>query len=261
MSQIYTISNKIADIKLLPNKRSELISQGLFGENLIVKRKKSSWTECILLRDQYVGWIENKDLMKRLEHNYKVISIKTIIKKKPDIKSETISHLSIGSLVMVLHFSGEWAKLKLNHNNKVGYVPMKHISHINYFNGTIVDHASKMIGTPYLWGGKSSFGIDCSALVQLAFQIYGFNFPRDTVDQIKIAESNFVTTDNLSKDCILFWNGHVALAKSKNYLIHASAQKMSVVCEYSPSAIRYIEKVTNSNTRIFKIIKSSLKNN
>ena len=161
MNKKFTIKNKTANIHLRPNRNSELVSQGLFGESFIVKKQKNFWFQGFLIRDEYNGWIHKKDLIMNFVPNYKVLAVKTIIKKKPDIKSETIDYLSMGGLVKVHSVTDEWAKIIIYYN-KIGFIPTNHISPIKSQCYNIINQAVFMIGTPYLWGGKSSFGIDCS---------------------------------------------------------------------------------------------------
>ena len=254
MTKSYSIGSKIGQIKQRPSHISELTSQALFGETFILEKQENSWVYGTLLSDQYSGWIEKKHLTHILSPNHKVIALKTIIKTKPDIKSQSIICISIGAFVEVLEFTNEWAKIKFG-KNKLGYIPISHISSINLKEDNWVNNALIMLGTPYLWGGRSAFGIDCSGLIQLAFQISGFDFPRDTKDQFLFAKNNFVKTNEISQKSILFWDGHVAFTKGKKYLLHASAKKMSVVCEPILESIEYIERVTKSKTKIFDIIK------
>jgi hypothetical protein len=255
MKQVfYSIINPSCNIYLEPNIHSEMVSEVLFGEQLEVVKRIHKWIYIKLNLDHYSGWIEEQNLIEYVKPTHRVITQKTIIKKEPDIKSNSISYISMGSFVKVLSIQKKWAKFLLPKDN-VGYIPKNHIKPLDLKENNWIEKSILMLGIPYLWGGRGLVGIDCSGLIQVTFQASGLEIPRDTKDQVIFAEKNFMKKEKISKNCILFWNGHVAFANNEDSIIHASASAMSVICEPVLGSITKIEKITNSQTNIFKIPK------
>lgn len=246
----YSVSVNACKLFEKPNKRSEMTSEGLFGENFKVLKTKGNWVFGELGEDNYRGWTEKKNLSHKINENHKVIVLKTVVKEKPDIKSNPIFVISMCSRIHVTKIINNWAKIKLN-KNKYGFVPRNHIKSIDCKTTNWIGKSTQMIGMPYLWGGRGSMGIDCSGLIQIAFGACGFNFPRDTEEQLHFVKTRFFSTNKLSQNCILFWKGHVAFAENEQFIIHASASEMSVVRESAYLSIKKIENITKSKTLIF----------
>ena len=96
--------------------------------------------------------------------------------------------------------------------------------------------AERFLGTPYLWGGKSSLGLDCSGLVQVALTACGINCPRDS-DMQEQALGKSISLAGLQRGDLIFWKGHVAIARGRNSMIHANAFHMAVAIEPVAEAI------------------------
>ncbi|MBV8924678.1 MAG: C40 family peptidase, partial [Bradyrhizobium sp.] len=122
-------------------------------------------------------------------------------------------------------------------------VPQRHVADIDHNEADFVAVAERFVGTPYLWGGKSSLGLDCSGLVQLALNAAGIDCLRDSDMQqgslgraIEIAEAT-----KLKRGDLLFWNGHVAIARDARTIVHANAHHMATVIEDTAAAIARIK--------------------
>src|SRR5204862_2687440 len=111
-----------------------------------------------------------------------------------------------------------------------GYVPKGHLAVLRTHETDFVAVAERFVGTPYLWGGKSSLGIDCSGLVQVALNACGIPCPRDTDMQEK-ALGKPTSLAGLQSGDLIFWKGHVAVARGRNSLIHANAFPMAAAIE------------------------------
>ena len=109
--------------------------------------------------------------------------------------------------------------------------------------------AERFAGTPYLWGGKTSLGIDCSGLVQVSLQAAGVDCPRDTYMQEAHFKSDVALAD-LRRGDLIFWKGHVAIARDAQSLIHANAHHMMVAIEPVSGAIERIAKAGGAVTGV-----------
>ena len=137
-----------------------------------------------------------------------------------------------------------------------GYVPLRHLGDAAYRESDFVAVAERFIGTPYLWGGKTSLGLDCSALLQLALASAGVTCPRDSDMQEQALGSAIEPTrdcSNLRRGDLVFWEGHVAIARDNATLIHANAHHMAVAIEPIVEAIARIRAAGSETTSIRRI--------
>ena len=126
-----------------------------------------------------------KNLGEIIKSSHRVVSNRSYLFKNNDIKSGYIDYLPLGSQIYVSDFDYFWAKVYLGKNAKqeFAYIPRKHIIKNEDKIDDWVSTAEKLLGTPYVWGGRNSIGLDCSALLQLSYQTYGENIPRNSIDQ------------------------------------------------------------------------------
>ena len=121
-----------------------------------------------------------------------------------------------------------------------GFVPADHLAPLRSFEPDFVAVAERFRGVPYLWGGKTSLGLDCSGLLQVALQACGIPAPRDTDLQeraLGAAGAPDAAFGNLRRGDLLFWPGHVAIARDRDTLVHANAFHMMVAIEPTADAI------------------------
>ena len=158
----------------------------------------------------------------------------------------------MGSQIYVTDFDDFWAKVYLNNNteHKFGYVPRKHIVKIEEKIDDWVSTAEKLIGTPYIWGGRNSMGLDCSALLQLSYQTYGENIPRNSIDQSLLSKEIINNKEKLKRGFVVFWKGHVGIMVNETYCIHANAFHMEV----SKEQLVNISTRAGKNNPIIKIM-------
>ena len=249
---IKQISLPKAQVRAKPGLKFELTNELLFGEKVKIQRDIGDWVLCSAAHDNYLGWIEKKGLTDVLETNYRVISLRSFVYEKDDIKGNTIFHLSLGSKISVTSKKKVWSKIKFINNNEVktGFVPSRDIIKINESITNWVNTAEKFINTPYKWGGRDSQGIDCSALIQLSLETAGLNFPRDTIDQYRKIE--IVNNDIKDRGSLIYWDGHVGVMTNKNKILHANAFHMTVLKEPLVDVIKRSEK---EGKKILKIVK------
>lgn len=222
-----------ANIHSKPMKTSALETESLFGEFVEIIDHYNSWAFCKLETDDYCGWIQKKNLGNLRKPTHRVLTIRTSIYKKKDIKSNYIHYLSIGSLLSVKNFDENWAEIYLpeNYTLKTAFVPSQHIVEIKHKVNDWVDVAEQFVGTPYKWGGRDSIGIDCSALLQLSYQSYGQNIPRNTKDQVNVDKKKITNLGKLKRGHVVFWEGHVGIMTDDIFCIHSNAFHMRTIIE------------------------------
>ena len=245
------VNAKLATVKstfspLYSNKGSKLSTQLLYGEECDVFETKNGWSWIQSRRDNYVGYTPTIHLTRKIyKPNSKVISLRTVIYTKPDIKSVTKGYLSFNSLVEVIKIKGKYSLIK-----NLGWCPSLDLAKIKSSKFNHIDLSKQYLDTPYLWGGRDSMGIDCSGLVQNLHQINNRPFPRDT-DMQEIFVTNEVKYEkDLKAGDLVFWKGHVAMMIDNSNIIHANAFHMKTAIEPLSTAKKRILK---SNGKIKKL--------
>ena len=187
-------------------------------------------------KDGYRGYVKKIDLEPFEPKTHWVKSLGTHAYIEPNIKSSDQISLPFGSLISIT------SDVKKFVMTKYGYIPKQHLMPIGSFFSDPIQVASLFLGTPYLWGGNSAIGIDCSGLIQTACLACGIACPGDSGPQ-QTAFSN--VGGPWGKGQLIFWKGHVALTISDTELIHANARTMSVAIERIEETIENIAKAGN----------------
>lgn len=234
-----------------PDVNSFLETECLFGETVEIFDKYSDWVFCKLITDNYVGWINKFSLGYLEKPTHRVLSIRSFIYREKDIKSNIIHYVPMGSKLSVIETNKEWAKVNLssNHSYKTGYVIKNDLISLNSVVCDWVSKAEQLLNTPYKWGGRDTFGIDCSALLQLSYQTHGEDIPRNTSQQIHI-KKNIIDIKSLKRGCVIFWDGHVGVMTNNKDCIHANSYFMKTTVEPLNIIIKRIEK----HFKILKIL-------
>ncbi len=212
-------------------------SQLLFGERILVLDSEDGFAFGQTERDGYVGYILSGALTGAEEMTHWVISPATHLYPKPDFKSAPDVALFFGSRVRVAGERNGFHRIHTGH-----YVPSQHLMPVRASFADPVGVADFFLGTPYLWGGTSRWGIDCSGLVQAAFQACGVTCPRDS-DQQEDALGDFLDPNApLQRGDLVFWEGHVGMMANDTMLLHANAHHMAVAYEPLEDAAARIDE-------------------
>src|ERR1700686_1556972 len=173
----FEIVEGLAPMREAPSSEAVLLTQALKGERVtIYDRNGEGWAWGQLNIDGYVGWLPDFSLARETTvPTHKVTAIRTFAFPGPSIKLPPSDSLVMGSWVEITREDGAFS---ITHDGQ--YLPKHHLADLHDFESDFVAIAERFVGTPYLWGGKSSFGIDCSGLIQVALNAAGTGCPRDS---------------------------------------------------------------------------------
>lgn len=250
---IKTVFKPSSKIKLFPCEQSLLETECLFGEKVIILDLKDEWAKCKTILDNYEGWIKVRDICSFPDPTHRVITPRTFVYSAKDVKSNISQYLPLASKLKVLYSCDKWSEIVTydETNFSKGYVPTRDIVPINDITDDFVSVAESLIGTPYHWGGRDSIGIDCSALIQIALETIGINFPRNTSLQAKYSLGFNMDYKLLNRGVLIFWQGHVGVMTNKKDILHSNGFFMKTIVEDLKTAEDRIEK---SYGKIVKLI-------
>lgn len=228
-----------APLRGVPSPEASLDTEALHGERVTVyEETEEGWSWGQLARDGYVGWLPSNALARAAaKPTHRIRALRTFVFPKPDIKSPPVASLSFGSAFALKREQADFMV-----EDSGGFIPKQHVVPLDFREAGPVEVAKRFLGTPYLWGGKTSAGLDCSALVQLALQSAGHECPRDSDMQQKIGKHVSFTGDESALQCgdLIFWKGHVGFHAGSGVLLHANAFHMAVAEEPLAAAIERI---------------------
>jgi cell wall-associated NlpC family hydrolase len=248
----FEIIDGIAPLRREPSSDAELATQALKGERVtIYDRNGDGWAWGQLNSDGYVGWLPDRALAKPgAAPTHKVTALSTFAFPGPSIKLPPIGTLSFGARLVVRRGDGVFA---IMHDG--WHVPQQHLGAADSIECDFVAVAERFVGTPYLWGGKTSLGIDCSGLVQIALNAAGTGCPRDSDMQEESLGRALSSSEsrNLQRGDLIFWEGHVAIARDADSIVHANAHHMATAVENTRGAIARIKAAGSEITSIKRL--------
>lgn len=221
----------VADLHASPDTPA-LDRQILFGHKVCLLDAATGFA-----RDEtsgHVGYVDPAHLALWQAPTHRVQKRQTLIFDRPDIKTPGPRLISCGALLRIEGSTENFARCS------EGFIPAHHLSYIDSTQPDFAATAEKLRGTPYLWGGNSATGIDCSGLVQLALQAAGLPCPGDSDQQMAQLGTILPVGTAPQRNDLFFWKGHVALAYDPQTLIHANAGAMAVALEPLDTAIARI---------------------
>jgi cell wall-associated NlpC family hydrolase len=229
-----------ATVFAAPRPDAAMVSEALYGERVTVyETTGEGWAWGQMAADGYMGWFSANALGPAGKPaTHRVTALRSFIFLTPDIKHAPAAWLSFGSRIAVTGSQSEFV------TTDAGFIPARHVAPLVHTEPDFVATARRFLGTPYLWGGRSSLGLDCSGLVQLALQAAGHASPRDS-DMQQAALGAPVPCDDLvalKRGDLLFWKGHVGFVSDPGRFLHANAYHMVVVEEPLAEAVARIRK-------------------
>ena len=218
-----------APLRRAPSHEASLETEALYGESVTVYEENEGWAWAQLERDGYVGYLPAGALGPSAEPDHRLAVPRSFAYPGPSIKLPPILALSLGARFALQARAGDFA---INAEGLHVYFP--HLAPLAAASEDFVAVAERFLEVPYLWGGRTSQGIDCSGLVQTALSEAGINAPRDS-DMIEAALGAPIAFDealaNLRRGDLVFWKGHIGVMRDAETLLHANGHAMRVTSE------------------------------
>ncbi len=238
--RVYEVIEPQAPLRLEPVPDAPLATEALKGERVtIYDANAEGWAWGQLAADGYVGWLPANALaLPGAPATHKVAALRTFAFPAPSIKLPPLEALPFGARLAVARFQDRMAVTRSG-----AYVPAAHLAALDVFAADYVAVAERFLGVPYLWGGKTALGLDCSGLVQVALSACGIFCPRDSDMQEQALGAPVAAAADLSdlrRGDLVFWHGHVAIVRDGENLLHANAHHMAVAIEPIAAAIARI---------------------
>jgi cell wall-associated NlpC family hydrolase len=251
--EVYEVIEPQAPLRGEPSHDAPLLTEALKGERVrIYEKNDEGWAWGQLAADGYVGWLSANALTPPgAPPTHKVAALRTLVFPGPSIKLAPLEALPLGARVAVARREERMAVTQSG-----GYLPAVHLAPIDVYETDFVAVAERFLGVPYLWGGKTVLGLDCSGLVQIALAACGISCPRDSDMQEEALGSPVAAAADLSDlqhGDLVFWTGHVAIVRDRANFLHANAFHMAVAIEPIGDAIARIRGAGGEITSVRRI--------
>ncbi|MCI5044016.1 MAG: C40 family peptidase [Aquisalinus sp.] len=263
--QIFQVTAASTALRRDPAYNAALDTELLYGEKFRAQEEEGRWVRGEALTDGYIGWAEKSAFSSDVfEPTHRVSALRTYRFSEPDLKSVPLNLVSMNSLVQ-LDAASEG---RFRQDVRGGWLFMDHVQPLDRVADDYVAIAEKFLGAPYYWGGRTSLGLDCSALVQNAMSQIGIETPRDSGPQRTyfgtdhghvLFDRTESATDwrdlSLQRGDLVFWAGHVVILVDAQHIVHANATHMAVT---KNDLKDFAAKIQHSDGKVVSIIRPHL---
>ena len=226
---MFAICNlSLVPVRREPSDKSEMVSQLLFGEMVEIINKQENWRKITMLYDGYTGWIDKKQIVSISDEE-----IKKIKASVPIITGDLVQITIWGKNQICPLVLGSTLPMYNDHKFFIGHTEFSFDGNVIATNkpsqSRLLENAYMYLNSPYLWGGRSPFGIDCSGFTQMVFKLCGISLPRDTNQQAEQGATINLVEESKAGDLAFFDNAegkisHVGIIIPGNQIIHASGK-------------------------------------
>ena len=235
----YQINVPFVDLLSTPDgKRNR---QLIYGSKVKYFSAAKGWAFIQNTYDNYVGYVPESTIASETQKTHIVIAPLAHVFVEPNIKSKNIEILPLAARV-----SGEVIENGFL-ETELGWISVSQLKRKTELSKDPVEVSKLLQNAPYLWGGNTTLGIDCSGLIQISLLLCGIDCPGDSDQQMNTLGKNIDIGSPRKKGDILFWKGHVAWVVNERQILHANAYHMATVIEEANEAIERIRKQDNNN--------------
>jgi cell wall-associated NlpC family hydrolase len=236
--------------------KAEVVSEAVYGEEIRIYDKQGNFCRVATARDSYFGWMSVADLGHSVPApTHRFSAPRGHVFAAPSVAAERLFELAYGSALHVVRQEGEWCKVKLS--KLEGYVRGTLLqtlpSRLLFKPKALITLAARFLEAPYVWGGTTAWGLDCSGLAQSVYGAFGVSLPRDADQQAEVGES--VSFEDARPADLIFFPGHVALSMGGTKFIHANAHHMRVTMDDFEKS-DYAKNLREQITGLKRLVKS-----
>lgn len=226
------ITVPLTDLRATPGGRRD--RQLILGDAFLVIDREAGHSFGMALKDGYCGWVADAALGRPTQVSHFVATLGSHLYPEPSVRAPATGSLTLGTRLRILGQQGNFAE------TPHGHVPVQHLRALGEWHADPAEVAGLFLGVPYLWGGNSRDGLDCSGLVQGAMLACGRACPGDS-DLQQAVGTALDGSGPLRRNDLVFWKGHVGIMADDRTLIHATGHHMAVVAEDLRETVARIE--------------------